>query len=136
MADRVDIVPAGLEHQYERLQYSPAVRVGSTLHIAGVIGTRADGSVSSDPAEQFEQAFSNLGRVLAAAAAGAGLGDLVEMTTYHVGLQQHLRDFVRAKRTALGGPPHPAWTAIGVVELAVAGGLVEIKATAELPAGG
>lgn len=131
MAERADIVPEGLEHQYEKLQYSPAVRVGRTLHVAGVIGTRSDGTVSDDPAEQFTQAFANLAHVLTSS--GAGVDDLVEMTTYHVGLQQHLRDFVRAKRTALGGPPHPAWTAIGVVELAVPGGLVEIKATAELP---
>ena len=131
MADRADVVPEGLEAQYEKLQFAPAVRVGDTLHVSGVIGTKADGSVSADPAEQFGQAFSNLAHVLAAA--GCGFGDVVEMTTFHVGLQQHMRDFMRAKRAAMAGPPHPAWTAIGIVELAVPGGLVEIRATAAVP---
>ena len=131
MTDRVDIVPEGLEAQYEKLQFAPAVRVGDTLHVSGVIGTRADGSVSDDPAEQFAQAFTNLGHVLAAA--GCGFGDVVEMTTFHVGLQQHMRDFMRAKRAAMAGPPHPAWTAIGIVELAIPGGMVEIRATATVP---
>ena len=131
MTDRVDIVPEGLEAQYEKLQFAPAVRVGDTLHVSGVIGTRADGSVSEDPAEQFAQAFTNLGHVLAAA--GCGFGDVVEMTTFHVGLQQHMRAFMKAKRTAMSGPPHAAWTAIGIVELAIPGGMVEIRATATVP---
>ena len=131
MTDRVDIVPEGHEAQYEKLQFAPAVRVGDTLHVSGVIGTQADGSVSEDPAEQFAQAFTNLGHVLAAA--GCGFGDVVEMTTFHVGLQQHMRAFMRAKRTAMTGPPHPAWTAIGIVELAIPGGMVEIRATAAVP---
>src|SRR5688572_31126695 len=33
------------------------------------------------------------------AAAGCGFGDVVEMTTFHVGLQQHMRAFMKAKRT-------------------------------------
>ena len=131
MEKREDIVPEGLEHQYEKLNYAPAVRVGDVVHVSGVIGTRADGSVDDDPAEQFTQAFANLAHVLAAA--GCSPADVVEMTSFHVGLQAHLRAFVRAKRAAIAGPPHPAWTAIGVVELAVPGGLVEIRATAHRP---
>lgn len=131
MTDRQDIIPDGLEAQYEKLQFAPAVRVGDTLHISGVIGTGPDGKAADDPAAQFTQAFANLSHVLAAA--GCGFDDVVEMTTFHVGLQQHMRDFLRAKRAAMGGPPHPAWTAIGIVELAVPGGLVEIRATAAVP---
>jgi enamine deaminase RidA (YjgF/YER057c/UK114 family) len=131
VVDRQDIVPEGLEFQYEKLQYAPAVRVGDVLHVAGVIGTRADGSVSDDPAEQFSQAFSNLAHVLSTA--GCSFSDVVEMTSFHVGLQANLRAFVHAKRAAMPGPPHPAWTAIGVVELAVPGGLVEIRVTAQVP---
>ncbi|MPY91711.1 MAG: RidA family protein [Acidimicrobiia bacterium] len=131
MTDRQDIVPGGLEAQYEKLQFAPAVRVGDTVHVSGVIGTKPDGSVSGDAAAQFEQAFSNLGHVLSAA--GCGFGDVVEMTTFHVGLQQHMRDFMRAKRAAMAGPPHSAWTAIGIVELAIPGALVEIRATVATP---
>ena len=131
MEDREDIVPEGSERVYEKLRYSPAVRVGNVVHVSGVIGTRADGSVDDDPAAQFGQAFANLGEVLAAA--GCTPADVVEMTSFHVGLQQHMRAFMAAKRDAMVGPPHAAWTAIGVVELAVPGGLVEIRATAHRP---
>ena len=41
--------------------------------------------------------------------------------------------FTRVKDRYLS-PPYPAWTAIGVAELAVPGGLMEIRAVAELPA--
>lgn len=131
MTNRQDIVPQGLEYQYEKLGFAPAVRVGDVVHISGVIGTKADGSVSDDAAEQFQQAFSNLRHVLDAA--GCTFADVVEMTTFHVRLQDNMRAFVRAKREAMAGPPHPAWTAIGIVELAVPGGLVEIRATAQVP---
>ena len=131
MEDREDIVPEGSERLYEKLRYAPAVRVGNVVHVSGVIGTRSDGSVDDDPARQFAQAFANLSEVLAAA--GCSPADVVEMTTFHVGLQQHLRAFMAAKRDAMAGPPRAAWTAIGVVELAVPEGLVEIRATAHRP---
>lgn len=132
MGDREDIVPVGSERVYEKLRYAPAVRVGDVVHVSGVLGTRSDGSVDDDPAEQFGQAFANLREVLAAA--GCTPADVVEMTTFHVGLQQHMRAFMGARRDAMAGPPHSAWTAIGIVELAVPGALVEIRATAQRPA--
>ena len=131
MSERKDIVPEGFEWQYEKFQFAPVVRVGDTIHVSGVIGTREDGSVDDDPTRQFAQAFSNLATMLKAA--GCTTTDVVEMTTFHVGLQQNMRAFMAAKRSAMPGPPHPAWTAIGIVELAIPGGLVEIRATAHAP---
>ena len=63
--------------------------------------------------------------------AGVSFADVVDMTTFHVGLQAHLRTFAKVKDRYLK-PPYPAWTAIGVSELAVPGGLVEIKVVARL----
>ena len=131
MSERKDIVPEGFEWQYEKFQFAPVVRVGDTIHVSGVIGTRDDGSVDDDPTRQFAQAFSNLATMLKAA--GCTTIDVVEMTTFHVGLQQNMRAFMAAKREAMPGPPHPAWTAIGIVELAIPGGLVEIRATVHAP---
>ena len=53
------------------------------------------------------------------------------MTTFHVGLQEHLATF------AAGGArwvqePYPAWTAIGVAELAAPTAGVEVKVVAVL----
>jgi len=53
------------------------------------------------------------------------------MTTFHVGLQRHLETFMKVKDRYVH-PPYPAWTAIGITELAFPGGLVEIKVIARL----
>jgi enamine deaminase RidA (YjgF/YER057c/UK114 family) len=53
------------------------------------------------------------------------------MTTFHVGLRDHLGTFLKVKDRYLEAP-YPAWTAIGVVELAVPDALVEIRVTAKL----
>lgn len=131
MTDREDIVPVGLEHEYTDYGFSPVVRTGNILHLSGVVGIREDGSVDDNPTAQFAQAFASLAQVLQSA--GCSLSDVVDMTTFHVGLREHLPAFIAAKRRAMAGPPHPAWTAVGVVELAIPGALVEIRTTALLP---
>jgi enamine deaminase RidA (YjgF/YER057c/UK114 family) len=128
MIDREDLVPSGTEVQYEQFGYSPAVRAGELLYVSGVLGMQADGSIDPDPEKQFTQAFENLGHVLTSC--GSSFGDVLEMTTFHVGLQSKITQFMAAKQAAMQGPPHPAWTAIGVVELALPGAIVEIRATA------
>lgn len=93
-------------------------------------GTRPDGSVAQDPETQFAEAFSFLGRALASA--DLGFADIVEMTTYHVGLRRHLAAFTAAKDAVIT-PPYPAWSAIGVSELITEGTLVEIRAICRRP---
>ena len=123
------VVPAGMEGFYDQFHFAPAVRDGDRLFCSGQTGTGADGKVDPDPAAQFRQAFENVGSVLEAA--GVGFGDVVEMTTFHVGFNEHIAAFMAAK-DAFVSEPYPAWTAIGVSELAF-GALVEIKVTARLP---
>jgi len=124
------VIPSGMEHYYNDFHFSPAIRDGNKLYCSGVIGVEADGSIASDPAKQFDCAFGRqLGSVLRAA--GLGYEDIVEMTTYHVGLQQHLTAFMQVKDRYIAAP-YPAWTAIGITELAFPGALVEIKIIAKL----
>lgn len=61
--------------------------------------------------------------------AGVTLSDVVEIVTYHVGLKDHFREFVLIKDEFIK-EPYPAWTAIGVSELAADGAVIEIKVTA------
>jgi enamine deaminase RidA (YjgF/YER057c/UK114 family) len=110
--------------------FSHAVRLGELLLLSGVTGTRTDGTVASDPAEQFEQAFEHLGLYLRAA--GAGFGDIAELTSYHVGLREHLDAFTAVKDRYLHRP-FPAWSAIGVAELITPGALVEVRVVARAP---
>jgi enamine deaminase RidA (YjgF/YER057c/UK114 family) len=87
------------------------------------------GSTAADPEAQFTQAFESLKSVLTTA--GVSFSDVIEMTTFHVGLRDHLSTFMKVKDRYLQAP-YPAWTAIGVSELAIPGGLVEVKVIARL----
>jgi enamine deaminase RidA (YjgF/YER057c/UK114 family) len=126
MSERRAVVPESMKALYERLHYAPAMVSGDHVFCAGQIGTGADGKLVADPEAQFTQAFENVKAVLAAA--GASLDDVVELTTYHVGFRDHMGAFMRVKDRYVG-EPYPAWTAIGVVELAF-GALVEVKVVA------
>ncbi len=111
----------------ERAGYVPAVKVGKTLYCAGQVGRTPQLEVIHDPEQQFLAAWENLRIVLAAG--GCGFEDVVEMTTYHVDLQQHMPVFRRVKDEVFPRGTC-AWTCLGVAELARPGLLVEIKCIA------
>jgi enamine deaminase RidA (YjgF/YER057c/UK114 family) len=123
------VIPKGQERLYEEFHFAPAVKDGDRLFCSGVIGVGADGKASADPETQFSQAFELLSAVLKSA--GASFADVVEMTTFHVDLRKNLGKFMKVKDKYLLAP-YPAWTAIGITELAFPGGLVEIKVIARL----
>ena len=129
MSQRRTVIPKGMEFYYERFHFAPAVRVGKTLYCSGQLGWDGKAAPPADPKAQFALAFQNLIAVLEAA--GGGLDDVIEMTTFHVGLEQHLQAFIAVKNDFVK-EPYPAWTAIGVSALAIPGALVEIRATARL----
>lgn len=131
MTTREPIIPSGHEAAYERFQFAPAFRVGDTIHVSGVIGRDADGNVPEDPATEYGAVFDGLAQVLAAA--GSGLADIVEMTSFHTDFPDTMGAFMKAKSAARNAP-FPAWTAIGCTALAQPGALVEVKATAVLQA--
>jgi enamine deaminase RidA (YjgF/YER057c/UK114 family) len=128
--DKNDVViPSEMKAMYDNFHFAPAVKDGDRLFCSGVIGMGPDGKAASDPETQFTQAFESLKSVLTAA--GASFGDIVDITTFHVGLHANMRTFVKVKDRYVSAP-YPAWTAIGISELAFPGGLVEIKAVARL----
>ncbi|HKY92304.1 MAG TPA: RidA family protein [Nevskiaceae bacterium] len=122
-----EIVPAWMKPVYDAYRFAPAVIDGEFLRCSGMIGLKPDLSVPQDPSAQFTQAFQNLGGLLEEA--GLSFADVTEMNTYHVGLQAHMHAFLAIKDQFMSAP-HPAWTAVGISELAVPGALVEIQVTA------
>ena len=123
------IIPKSMQAFYDGYHFAPAIIDGDQVRCSGVIGMNlADGTCSSDPAEQFDTAFSNLKVVLEES--GVGFSDITEMTTFHVGLQGHLETFMGVKDKYMT-EPYCAWTAIGCTELAIPGGIVEIRVTAK-----
>jgi enamine deaminase RidA (YjgF/YER057c/UK114 family) len=127
MNDRELIVPPSMALLAERAGYAPAVKVGRTVFCAGQVGRTDDLEVILDPAQQFLRAWENLRTVLAAA--GCTFEDVVDMTTYHVDMQQHMAVF-RSVKDSVFPRGTCAWTCIGVSELAKSGLLVEIKCVA------
>ena len=155
---RRTIVPDALKDVYGSWHFAPAVVANGLVFCSGIIGTSPDGETPGadglkgaeatlaeageapiaalmavrDPEAQFATAFEALRAILGEA--GAELSDIVELTTYHVDMAAHMETFVRVRDRYLA-EPWPAWTAIGVSELAVPGGLVELRAIALLPQG-
>lgn len=120
------IIPRGMEQSYEEFHYAPAVKVGNTVYASGVV------SGNPDPEAQFTEIFEALSLVLREA--GASLEDVVDMTTFHVDMYEHIETFMEVKDVYL--PENfPAWTAIGVDRLFLPDFLVEVKVVAVIPEG-
>ena len=131
MSDRKAVIPDGMEAVYEKIRYSPAVKVGNTIYVSGQIGRDAAMQLVEGREAQMTQAFDNLERVLAAA--GASLRDVVDLTTFHTDMRD-LPLFMQVRDRYLDAHPKPAWTAVGAHMLGGAPGyIVEIKAVAVLP---
>lgn len=121
------VVPEAQKVLYDRFHFAPAIDDGEYLFVSGCIGTGSDGQLPNDPKSQFANAFENVVTVLQEE--GMGFDDVVDMTTFRVDLQKHMSDFMEVKDGYVD-EPYPAWTAIGITELAVPGALVEIKVVA------
>jgi enamine deaminase RidA (YjgF/YER057c/UK114 family) len=115
---------------YDAYHFAPAVIDGDYLRCSGMIGLRPDLSVPEEPSAQFTLAFENLRGLLVEA--GLSFANVIEMNTYHVGLREHMHAFMAIKDRFMA-PPHAAWTAVGISELAVPGALVEIQVAARRP---
>lgn len=123
------IVPPSMAVNYDMFHFSPAVVTEGRVYVSGQLGIGPDGKVPDDLEAQFGYAFEHLGAVLEAA--GAKFSDIVEITSFHIGLQSHIQQFMVVKDRFVT-EPYPAWTAVGTTELAVPGAVVEIKAVAHI----
>ena len=125
------IIPDAMRRTADAYQTSPAVSVagGRLIFVSGQVGTDEAGQPIPDPEAQFGGAIENLRDVLEAA--GGTLADVVEMTTYFTSVAD-IPLFAKVKEQFFTAKPYPAWTGIGVNELALPGLRVEIKATASL----
>ncbi|WP_182358857.1 RidA family protein [Tomitella gaofuii] len=115
----------------ELYKYSDAVRSGDLVFCSGQTGLDEHGAAPADPAEQYRLAFASLRRVLAEQ--GCRPEDVVDLTSFHTHYPEHMAEFMAAK-AEFQGDGRPAWTAIGVAALGTPETLVEVKATARVPA--
>lgn len=124
---RQSIRPAGTERSYDVLHFSPATRVGDIIWVSGQVGTDASGRPGSGMEAQARLAFEKLKIVVEEA--GATLADIVELITFHTDLRGEIQEFVRVKDEFIP-ENYPAWSAVGVTQLARPEFLVEIRAVA------
>ncbi len=121
------IVPSKLQEYYDDWRMSPGLEVDGFIFLTGFTGADPDGRMSQVPEEQMRFAFEKIGAVLKEAK--LDFGAIVEMTTYHVGLRDHLEIFkqIRAEHVQ---EPYPAWTAIEVAGFVHEEAIIEIRVIA------
>lgn len=123
------VIPASMKTNYDMFHFAPAVIADNRVYASGQIGVGPDGQVSDDLETQFTHVFERVGEVLEAA--GASFSDIVEITTFHIGLPGHIQQFIAVKDRFIV-EPYPAWTAVGTTELAIPGAVVEVKVIAHI----
>ena len=123
------IIPASQQAMYDNFHFAPGVKTGNLLLMSGQVGSDASGKCPEDFTEQFRLAFQHIEAILTEA--GGDLSYIVELTSYHIAMREHLREFIAVKDEMIS-EPYPAWTAIGCTELAMPGAVVEIRAQAVL----
>ena len=129
MHTREVVFPSGRQALYDAHRYSPAVRADGLLFVSGQVGSREDGSPEPDYEAQVRLAFDNLKAILLAA--GAGLNDVVDVTTFQTDPERQFDTWLKVKDEVFPQAPFPTWTAVGVSWLA--GFDFEIKVIAKLP---
>ncbi|MGV1952751.1 RidA family protein [Agrobacterium vitis] len=129
MTEREVIFPANRHALYEEHGYSAAIRSGDLLFVSGQVGSLDDGTPEPDFKRQVQLAFENLKAVLGAA--GCGLEDIVDVTTFHTDPEQQFPIIMPVKQEIFHSAPYPNWTAVGVTWLA--GFDFEIKVIARIP---
>jgi len=124
---RQSINPPSTQAMYDALHFSQATRVGNTIWVSGQVGIDDAMVPASGMAAQARLAFEALERTLRAA--GAGLEDVVELTTFHIDLRGEIKEFSKVKDEFFPRN-YPAWTAVGVTQLALPELRVEVRAVA------
>lgn len=125
------IFPKGRQAAYDQYGYSAAIKSGDLLFVSGQVGVHDDGAAITEPAAQIEHAFENLRLVLDTA--GCSMGDIVDVTSFHVDMHRHFDVFRAVKQKTFPTAPFPNWTAVGVTTLVDPSLIFEIKVIAQIP---
>ena len=124
---RTLINPETTQVLYDNFHFSQATRVGDMIWVSGQVGIDAKMRPAMGMTEQARLAFINLKTVLEAA--GASMGDVVDLLTFHTDLRGGSTEFGAVKDEFFPNN-YPSWSAVGVTQLAVPELLVEIRAVA------
>ena len=126
------LVPAGVgEQMRDNYHYSQGVQVGDMIYVTGQGGWDQTFEIPDDVHEQIRRAFANIATVLAEA--GASWENVIDITSYHVDLDQSVLPTMVEQLRSYCPSHQPLWTVIGVASLALPAMKVEITANALAP---
>ena len=130
---REHLAPPGMEGAYHRWHYTPVVKIGDMVIVSGIPAGRGD-----TYEEKVRGMFESLEKHLAEA--GATMGDVVELTSFHAeatdsaSFQAEFARFAPIHHEFF--PDHyPAWSAVGTTALLMSGAPVELRAVAIIGSG-
>lgn len=106
---------------------------GRTVHLAGITGHAADGSIDDSLVAQFGRACQSVARVIVDA--GGEPSDLVSMTIYTTDIASYrtsLKELGEEYR-AVFGRHYPPMALLGIDELVDPGAVVELLCVAVIP---
>lgn len=128
MADRITIVPEGLA---ANPAFSPGVRVGDLLFVSGQVAQDGNGNTVGigDCEAQTRQVMARIQTIVEAA--GAGMSDVVKITTFLVNLDDYPA-FSRVRSETFPESP-PASSTVVVAALVRPEFLVEVEAVVRIP---
>lgn len=121
------LVPETFSHYRDDWHFTPVVDTGHLVFLSGVTAAHPGREISEDPEQQFHDAFAKLKTYLNEAK--LDYDNIVELTSFHVDLKQHMEIFSAVKDIYIKAP-YPAWTAIGVTDFIPKNALVEMRVVA------
>ncbi|MEM8919226.1 MAG: Rid family hydrolase [Pseudomonadota bacterium] len=112
---------------FDQFGFSEATIHNGTVYLSGIIvGPPREGMTEE---EVYDRTFAYIAKILARA--GSSWDDVIDMTTYHVDIDQSM-PVLSAVKNRYVKAPFPAWTAIDIDRLFSPDGRVEIKITARV----
>lgn len=126
MTERRDVVPDAMSHFPLVAGFSPAVRVGATIYVAGQVGRDSERNPIPDPEQQITRAFENVALVLGEA--GATMNDVVEVVAFLTDIQY--LPIMQQVRPRFFSSNRAAWTTVGTPRLYDPAIIFEIKVVA------
>ena len=117
--------------QYEPFGFTNCVRYRDVVYLSGIAALDVQGRVvGGDIETQTAQTFANIERILRAA--GSGLDQILQMTSFVVNLERNGAAYVAARKKVLTRHEYTSAT-IGVSALMISGLLVEVQCCAAVP---
>ena len=126
MPKRESIIPDEMRNVHDRFHYSPGVKVGNTLYMAGQLGRDENFNVIPDPEAQIAKAFENVGLILKAA--GGAFADIVDMEVWLTNWAEDFQTFLEVKDRFITSP-YPTLSGFECKALSM-GARVEIRCVA------